>query len=153
MSWTYSWRWDLRWACFELSGMGASAVNFMLPTNVFIWVKSIPICVQSWNSPNRQTNLWRNVKVTCHNFLFPGVLANWRALDWARINPVIKPWQSSGVMMEPDTGDISHYHRSLHLWSQGIWVTQKISQSHVRTCPEYWTCNCSFHQPWHWFVL
>ena len=67
----------------------------------FIWVKSIPICVQSWNSSNLQTNLLRNSKVTCHNFLFPEVLAGSRALDWARINPVIKPWHR---MMEPDIG-------------------------------------------------
>lgn len=79
----------------------------------FIWVKSIPICVQSWNSSNLQTNLLRNSKVTCHNFLFPEVLAAGRALDWARINPVIKPWQR---MMEPDILVTSpHYHLSLSL--------------------------------------
>ena len=102
----------------------------------FIWVKSIPICVQSWNSSNLQTNLWRNSKVTRHNFLFPEVLAAGRALDWARINPVIKPWQR---MMEPDILVTSpHYHLSLSLHLiTGDPVTQKMSQSHDKTCSEY----------------
>ena len=117
----------------------------------FIWVKSIPICVQSWNSSNLQTNLLRNSKVTCHNFLFPEVLAAGRALDWARINPVIKPWQR---MMEPDILVTSpHYHLSLSLHLITRSLTQKMSQSHDKTCSEYrMDLSLQFPRPWHWLT-
>ena len=105
----------------------------------FIWVKSIPICVQSWNSSNLQTNLWRNSKVTRHNFLFPEVLAAGRALDWARINPVIKPWQR---MMEPDILVTSpHYHLSLslHLITGTQWPRKclNLMTKHARNISAY----------------
>lgn len=93
----------------------------------FIWVKSIPICVQSWNSSNLQTNLLRNSKVTCHNFLFPEVLAGGRALDWARINPVIKPWHR---MMESDIGWQWGWHLTI--------ITSSLSLHLITGDPAQW---------------
>ena len=94
------------WRCQEWERSGAQ--KLYASNKCFIWVKSIPICVQSWNSSNLQTNLLRNSKVTCHNFLFPEVLASFRALDWARINPVIKPWQ--------------RHHQTWHWWHPPIII-------------------------------
>ena len=112
----------------------------------FIWVKSIPIWVQSGNSSNLQTNLSRNSKVTCHNFLFSEVLAVGRALDWARINPVIKPWQ--------------RHHQTWHRWHLPI-ITASDHQW-PRKCPNLMTdktCSESradlslqFPRPWHWLT-
>ena len=118
--------WDVR------NGSGSEHGNFMLPTNVLFGLKV------SQSVFNLETHpIYRQISreilkllVTISYFL-KCWLAGGRALDWARINPVIKPWQRM---------------RAWHQWhlplspraSHCIWsLTQKMSPSHDRTCSEY----------------
>ena len=105
---------EICWACFEMSGMGAelSAETLCFQQMFLFGLKVSQSVFNLETHPIYRQISWEILKllVTISYFLKCWLPACGRALDWARINPVIKPWQ---WMMEPDILVTSpHYHLS-----------------------------------------